>query len=63
MERAGVAMPGQSAIIMIRAGYEIKAAVPSGLWLPKDKDVHYCSSGRPIEGDARCRQMRPVMRC
>lgn len=56
-------MPGQSAITMIRGGYEIKAAVPNGLWLQKDKDVYYCNSGRPIEGDAQCWQMREVTRC
>ena len=56
-------MPGQSAITMIRAGYEIKAAVPNGLWLQKDKDVYYCNSGRPIEGDVQCWQMREVTRC
>ncbi len=56
-------MPGQSAITMIRVGYEIKAAVPNGLWLQKDKDVYYCNSGRPIEGDAQCWQMREVTRC
>ncbi len=56
-------MPGQSAITMIRTGYEIKAAVPNGLWLQKDKDLYYCNSGRPIEGDAQCWQMREVTRC
>jgi len=56
-------MPGQSAITMIRVGYEIKAAVPNGLWLQKDKDVYYCNSGRPIEGDVQCWQMREVTRC
>lgn len=57
------AIPSQSAITMIRAGYEIKAAVPNGLWLQKDKDLYYCNSGRPIEGDAQCWQMREVTRC
>ena len=56
-------MPAQSAITMIRAGYEIKAAVPNGLWLQKDKDLYYCNSGRPIEGEAQCWQMREVTRC
>jgi|GEM_PF-661658 len=56
-------MPGQSAITMIRAGYEIKAAVPNGLWLQREKDVYYCSSGRPIEGEVQCWQMRDVTRC
>jgi len=56
-------MPGQSAITMIRAGYDIKAAVPNGLWLQKDKDLYYCNSGRPIEGDVQCWQMREVTRC
>ncbi len=56
-------MPGQSAITMIKAGYEIKAAVPNGLWLQKDKDVYYCNSGRPIETDAQCWQLRDVTRC
>ena len=46
-------VPGHSAITMIKAVYEIKAAVPNGLWLQKDKDVYYCNSGRPIEGDAQ----------
>lgn len=55
--------PGQSAITMIKAGYEIKAAVPNGLWLQKDKDVYYCNSGRPIETDAQCWQLREVSRC
>lgn len=55
--------PGQSAITMIKAGYEIKAAVPNGLWLQKDKDVYYCNSGRPIETDAQCWQLRDVTRC
>jgi len=54
---------GQSAITMIRAGYEIKAAVPNGLWLQKDKDLHYCNSGRPVEGEVQCWQMREVARC
>ncbi len=56
-------VPGQSAITMIRAGYEIKAAVPNGLWLQKDKDLHYCNSGRPVEGEVQCWQMREVARC
>ena len=56
-------MPGQSAITLIRAGYEIKAAVPNGLWLQKDKDLYYCNSGRPIEGDVQCWQMREITRC
>ena len=56
-------VPGQSAITMIKAGYEIKAAVPNGLWLQKDKDVYYCNSGRPIETDAQCWQLRDVTRC
>ena len=55
--------PGQSAITMIKAGYEIKAAVPNGLWLQKDKDVYYCNSGRPIETDAQCWQLRDITRC
>jgi hypothetical protein len=56
-------VPGQSAITMIKAGYEIKAAVPNGLWLQKDKDVYYCNSGRPIETDAQCWQLRDITRC
>lgn len=55
--------PGQSAITMINAGYEIKAAVPNGLWLQKDKDVYYCNSGRPVETDAQCWRLREVTRC
>ena len=58
-----IPMPGQSAMTMINAGYEIKAAVPNGLWLQKDKDVYYCNSGRPVETDAQCWRLRDVTRC
>lgn len=56
-------MPGRSAAAMIAAGYDIKAAVPNGLWLQKDRDVYYCNSGRPTETDPNCWRLREVSTC
>lgn len=56
-------LPGRSAFAMINAGYEIKAAIPNGLWLQKDREVLYCHSGRPIETDALCWRLRELSTC
>lgn len=56
-------MPGQSASAVIAAGYEIKAAVPNGLWLQKDREVLYCNSGRPTQTDPLCWRLREVSAC
>lgn len=55
--------PGQSASSMILAGYEIKTAVPGGLWLQKGKEVYYCNSGRPTETEALCWRLREPGPC
>ena len=51
-------MPGQSAAGLITAGYDIKAAVPGGLWVQKDREVYYCNSGRPLETEPLCWRLR-----
>jgi len=56
-------MPGSSAAALIAAGHEIKAAVPNGLWLQKDRDVFYCNSGRPTQTDPLCWRLREVSAC
>ncbi len=56
-------VPGESASSMINAGYEIKAAVPGGLWLQKGKEVFYCNSGRPTDAEALCWRLRDPGPC
>ena len=56
-------LPGRSASAMIAAGYDIKAAVPNGLWLQKDREVFYCNSGRPVETEALCWRLREAGPC
>jgi hypothetical protein len=56
-------MPGHSAAALIAAGHEIKAAVPNGLWLQKDREVFYCNSGRPTQTDPLCWRLREVSAC
>jgi hypothetical protein len=41
-----VEAPGVSAAALITRGYDIKAAVPGGLWVQKDREVYFCNSGR-----------------
>ena len=43
-----------SAGSLLTQNYQIKAAVPGGLWLQKEKDVFYCNSGIVADGDTMC---------
>jgi hypothetical protein len=41
--------PNVTAASLIAGSYEVKGAVPGGLWLQKGKEVYYCNAGRPLE--------------
>lgn len=50
---------GRSAANLIAAGYDIKAAVPGGLWMQKDREVFYCNAaGRMEDKQAVCWLLR-----
>lgn len=40
---------GATAASLIGGGFEIRAAVPGGLWLQKSKETFYCNVGRPSD--------------
>ena len=48
------ATPGVSAAGLLVEDYQIKSAVPGGLWLQKNKDAFYCNSGVVADGDTMC---------
>lgn len=50
--------PGVSAAALIGRGYDIKAAVPGGLWVQKDREVYFCNSGRALDTDVLCWRLR-----
>ena len=39
-------------------GFDIKAAVPGGLWVQKDREVYFCNSGRALDNDVLCWRLR-----
>ena len=47
-----------SAAALITRGYDIKAAVPGGLWVQKDREVYFCNSGRALDNDVLCWRLR-----
>ena len=53
-----VEAPGVSAAALINRGYDIKAAVPGGLWVQKDREVYFCNSGRALDNDVLCWRLR-----
>ena len=53
-----VEAPGMSAAALITRGYDIKAAVPGGLWVQKDREVYFCNSGRALDNDVLCWRLR-----
>jgi hypothetical protein len=53
-----VEAPGVSAAALISRGYDIKAAVPGGLWVQKDREVYFCNSGRALDNDVLCWRLR-----
>lgn len=44
--------------LLISTGFDIKAAIPGGLWLQKDREVYFCNSGRAAEGENLCWKLR-----
>ena len=53
-----VEAPGVSAAALISRGFDIKAAVPGGLWVQKDREVYFCNSGRALDNDVLCWRLR-----
>jgi hypothetical protein len=53
-----VETPGVSAAALISRGYDIKAAIPGGLWVQKDREVYFCNSGRALDDDVLCWRLR-----
>src|SRR5262245_60665962 len=53
-----VEAPGVSAAALITRGYDIKAAVPGGLWVQKDREVYFCNSGRALDNEVLCWRLR-----
>ena len=43
---------------LITRGFDIKAAVPGGLWVQKDREVYFCNSGRALDNDVLCWRLR-----
>ena len=53
-----VAQPNLSATDLLAKDFDIKAAVPGGLWLQKKQEVFYCNSGVVRDGDTMCWKLR-----
>ncbi len=53
-----VEAPGVSAAALVARGYDIKAAVPGGLWVQKDREVFFCNSGRALDSEVLCWRLR-----
>lgn len=53
-----VAEPNLSATDLLAKDFDIKAAVPGGLWLQKKQEVFYCNSGIVKDGDTMCWKLR-----
>ena len=53
-----VEAPGVSAAALISRGYDIKGAIPGGLWIQKDREVYFCNSGRALDNDVVCWRLR-----
>ena len=51
-------LSGVSAAALITRGYDIKAAVPGGLWVQKDREVYFCNSGRALDNEILCWRLR-----
>lgn len=54
--------PGLSTSDLLADSYEIKAAVPGGVWLQKKKDVFYCNSGVTKDDETMCWKIRAPLR-
>ncbi len=54
--------PGLSTSDLLADSFEIKAAVPGGVWLQKKKDVFYCNSGVTRDDETMCWKLRAPLR-
>jgi len=54
--------PGLSTWDLLADSYEIKAAVPGGVWLQKKKDVFFCNSGVLRDDETMCWKIRAPLR-
>ncbi|GEP59794.1 hypothetical protein RSO01_69600 [Reyranella soli] len=55
------AEPNLSATDLLSKDFDIKAAVPGGLWLQKKQEVFYCNAGVVKDGDTMCWKLhKPV---
>ncbi|WP_425068063.1 hypothetical protein [Reyranella sp.] len=54
--------PGVAAWDLLADGYEVKAAVPGGIWLQKRKDVFYCNSGIVRDDETMCWKIRAPLK-
>jgi hypothetical protein len=54
--------PGVATWDLLSDGYEIKAAVPGGLWLQKRKDVYYCNAGIIRDDETMCWKIRAPLK-
>ncbi|WP_289295772.1 hypothetical protein [uncultured Reyranella sp.] len=50
--------PGITTADLLSDSYEIKAAVPGGVWLQKKKDVFYCNAGVTRDDETMCWKIR-----
>ena len=50
--------PGVSSAALVSRGFDIRAAVPGGLWLQKDREVYFCNSGRALDSEVLCWRLR-----
>jgi hypothetical protein len=54
--------PGLSTSDLLADSYEIKAAVPGGVWLQKKKDVFFCNSGVTRDDETMCWKLRAPLK-
>ncbi len=54
--------PGLSTSDLLADSFEIKAAVPGGVWLQKKKDVFYCNSGVTRDDETMCWKIRAPLK-
>ncbi len=49
---------GVNAASLIAGGFDIKAAIPNGLWLQKAKETYYCTTARVPDNQVVCWSLR-----
>lgn len=54
--------PGISTSDLLAESFEIKAAVPGGVWLQKKKDVFFCNSGVTKDDETMCWKIRAPLK-